>query len=99
MDMKIIHKHKINIDGTPTEVDLPTDSQYRSTEYLVSKKSLYLWVEVPADLNAPKEKRTFRVFKTGDGIPDADQYIGTAIDQHQPEAYHLYEVQTDDANL
>ena len=95
MDMKIIHKHEINLKGQPTELSLPINSVLRNTEYLIGKKGLYLWVEVPADLNAPKETRTFRVFKTGDGIPAGDVYVGTAIDQHAPESFHLYEVPQD----
>lgn len=94
MEMKIIHKYEIKIDGNPTEINVPKDSIYRTVEYIALKRCLYIWLEVPADLNAPKDIRTFRVFKTGDGIPQADIYIGTAVDQHQPEVYHLYQQTT-----
>ncbi len=92
MNMKIVHKHEININQEVTSIELPEKSNIVSVEYLNTSKTLFMWVEVPADLNAPKKTRNFRVFKTGDGIPEADQYIATGIDQHEPEAYHVYEI-------
>lgn len=90
--MKIIHKHKIKQDGEVTVLQLPVNSRALSVDYLVNSKALFMWVEIPAELNALKEDRSFRVFKTGDGIPEANRYVGTAIDQYVGEAYHVYEV-------
>ena len=92
MDMKIIHKHEIALDTKPTCIALPQNSKVIKVDYLVSQRAVCIWVEVIADLHAPKENRYFSVFKTGDGIPAVDQYIGTAIEQYLPEAYHVYEV-------
>ncbi len=92
MDMKIIHKYEIALDTKPTCIVLPKKSQVLKVDYLVSQRAVCIWVEVAADLHAAKENRYFSVFKTGDGIPSGEQYIGTAIEQYLPEAYHVYEV-------
>lgn len=49
-------------------------------------------MEVPADITSKRIPRRFRVFSTGDGIPDSGVYVGTCIDQYLPEAYHVYEL-------
>ena len=91
MLMKIIHKHKLSCQGELVTLRLPADCVLRTVEYLSQEKEVFLWVEVPARINPDLEERSFRIFKTGDGIPEAHQYIGTAIDQYIPEAYHVYE--------
>ena len=73
-------------------LELAKGAQVLSLRYVHMDKSLFLWAEVPTAVTAEKETREFRDFKTGDGIPKQNTYIATAIDQHQPETYHLYEV-------
>ncbi len=91
MLMKIIHKHKLSSQGHLVTLTLPIDTLLRSVDYLAMEKEVFLWVEVPAKINPELEERLFRIFKTGDGIPEAHRYVGTAIDQYLPEAYHVYE--------
>lgn len=93
--MKTVHKHEIPIDAEHVDVNLPDDAKILSIEYMIGARSISMWTEVAADLNASKKQRKFKVFKTGDGIPVKYQHIGTAVDQHLPEAYHLYEMLTD----
>lgn len=93
--MKTIHKYEVPMPPESTQLELPIGSNILSLRYVHMDRGLYLWAEVPACLTVEKEVREFRAFKTGDGIPKPDQYIATAIDQHQPEVYHLYEVLKD----
>ena len=92
MQMKTIHKHAIPVDEGTVELELPIGSIVRDVAYLVTERNVFMWVEVPADLSVDKEIRSFKAFKTGDGVPGANTYIGTTIDQYTPEAYHVFEV-------
>lgn len=90
--MKIMHKYALSIDSPSCEIELPMEAVVKHIEYLNVDKTLYVWVEVPADLKSEKQLRRFKVFKTGDGIPATALYIGTAIDHYLPEAYHVYQL-------
>lgn len=90
--MRTIHKFEVNIDQEAQTIELPTEHTFLSAEYIIPKRSLFVWVEVPADLTIDKEPHKLKVFRTGDGIPDNYQYLGTCIDHYLPEAYHLYKV-------
>lgn len=90
--MKTIHKYAVPMPPETIKIDLPLGSKILSLRYVHMDKGLYLWAEVPAYITVERETREFRAFKTGDGIPKPDVYIATAIDQNQPEVYHLYEV-------
>ncbi len=88
-----MHKYAVDTDGAGSEIELPTDACVKHLEYLNVDKTLYIWVEVPAELKCDKQLRRFKVFKTGDGIPISAQYCGTAVDHYLPEAYHVYEIE------
>ena len=90
--MRTIHKFEVVISKEAHVIDLPENANIIHVEYLVSKRAIYMWVEVPADMMAPKQPREFRVFLTGDGIPSDASYLGTTIDQHLSEVYHVYEM-------
>ncbi|MES2662052.1 MAG: hypothetical protein V4629_01995 [Pseudomonadota bacterium] len=90
--MKTIHKHPLPMPGETLELDLSAEARVVTMQFMSQDKSLYMWVELPTDVQAKTQKRKFRVFKTGDGVPDVDIYRATAIDHYFPEAYHLYEI-------
>ncbi len=90
--MRTIHKFEIQISNETQSIEIAKDSRCLAVEHIIPKRSLFVWFEVPADMTAPKITRSFRVFKTGDGIPDHFEYRGTSIDQYLPESYHLYEM-------
>jgi len=91
-NMKTIHKFAVPLPPEVINLDLPAGSKILSLRFLQLEKSLFLWAEVPVGATLGTEQRQFRAFKTGDGIPASSTYIATAIDQYQPEAYHLYEM-------
>ena len=81
--MKTIHKYTVPMPPESVKLELPVGSKILSLRYVHMDRGLFLWAEVPAGLTVEKQAREFRAFKTGDGIPQPDQYIATAIDQHQ----------------
>lgn len=91
--MKIIHKHPLHMDGTPTRISLPPEAIVRHVEFVVAEHCVLMWIEVPADIHIGSGlvERSFRLFATGKGIPGAATYVGSAVDQYQPEVYHVYE--------
>lgn len=91
--MRTIHKFEVAICKEVQAIDLPKGANIFHVEYLMPRRSIFMWAEVPAELTAPKTTRHFRVFLTGDGIPDQAVHLGTTIDQYLPEAYHVYELQ------
>ncbi|MCG8317124.1 MAG: hypothetical protein MI976_28220 [Pseudomonadales bacterium] len=90
--MRTIHKFEVHINQEQQVIDLPEEHTFLAAEYMIPKRSIFVWMEVPADLTVAKTPHKFRVFCTGDGIPDNYQYLATCIDQYLPEAYHLYRV-------
>lgn len=90
--MRTIHKFEIQVNKEIQSLDIPEHQQYLHVEYLMPRRKIFLWVEVPADMTVAKVTRKFKVFSTGDGIPDNGAYIGTCVDQYLPESYHVYEL-------
>lgn len=91
--MKTIHKFEVPIGEAAAVLCLCSSATVRMVEYITCAKSIFMWVEVPADdaLQSDGCERLFRVFTTGMGIPAGAEFIGSAVDQYYPEAYHLYE--------
>ena len=91
--MRTIHKFEVPVAKETQIIDMPEDSEIIHVEYLMPRRAVFMWAEVPADMTAPRVKRSFRVFLTGDGIPESARYLGSTIDQYLPEAYHVYELE------
>jgi len=92
--MKTVHKFEVPIGEKAVSLRLSSSAKVRMVEYITCAKSIFMWVEVPADevLQNNGLKRLFRVFPTGSGIPAGATFMGSAVDQYHPEAYHLYEI-------
>lgn len=90
--MRTIHKFELALSKDTQVCDMPEDVSFLHIEYLLHRRAIFMWAEVPADMTARKVPRRFRVFSTGDGIPDSARFIGTTIDQYLPESYHVYEL-------
>jgi len=92
--MKTMHKHRLEISSEAQQLKLSAEGVVREVAYIQQERALYLWAEVPAGsvIDANQVERSFKVFSTGDGIPDHAVYIGTAHDVMAPEAFHVYEL-------
>ena len=92
--MKTIHKHRLELSNEVQEVKLPEDAIVRRVDYTLQDRAVMMWVEVDADsvIDSRKVARRFKVFHTGDGIPDNTTYVASTINHLKPEAYHVYEL-------
>ncbi len=92
--MKTIHKHRLELNSDIQELKMPSDGSPRRVDYVVQDKAVQMWVEVDADtvIDSVDNVRRFKVFMTGDGIPDNARYVGTTVNHMMPDAYHVYEL-------
>ena len=88
--MKTVHKHVIPASPAGLELHLPQGYRVLKAEYLLVTKQVCCWIEVPTDPRLPREAVQLRLFRSGDGIALAYEYVDTAIDALAPEAWHLY---------
>ncbi|MDO3722059.1 MULTISPECIES: hypothetical protein [Marinobacter] len=90
--MKTIHKFRLEAGKEPVTLSLCEGSRVVRSEYIVSDKAVYIWVEQPLKASARLTDRRFRVAFSGEPVPDSYQYVDTALDPFGPEAYHVFEV-------
>ena len=90
--MRTIHKFQLEINAEVQTLELPENSRRLHVEYVMPRRAINLWFEVPADMTAARYPHKFRIFATGDGIPNHAEFVGTAVDQYLPESYHIYEL-------
>lgn len=90
--MKTIHKFQLNNNGEPTTVRLREGYRVVRCEYLLAAKGVYLWVEQSLKPTVPYLERQFLVTYSGDPVPEAYEYVDTALDPFGPEAYHVFQL-------
>jgi hypothetical protein len=92
--MKTIHKHRLALVPEVQELKLPEEAIVRRVDYTLQDRAVMVWVEVDADtvIDNQTDVRRYKVFHTGDGIPDNAVYVGSTINHLKPEAYHVYEI-------
>ncbi|SDW26702.1 DUF7352 domain-containing protein [Marinobacter mobilis] len=89
--MKTIHKYPLKVSKELNELSLREGFKIVRCEYIVSEKTVYLWVEEPLKVDIPECRSSFRVAFSGEPVPDHYLYRGTALDPFGPEAYHVFE--------
>lgn len=82
--MRTVHKFQLYVTETVQTLKIPVGSIIR---HVGRQDFICLWVEVDSD--AAQVERSFRVFGTGQQIPDGFVYVGTAHDD--PFVWHVYE--------
>ena len=92
--MKTIHKHRLQTGNEIQTLKMAAEGVVRQVAFSQQERLLYLWAEVPAGsvIEGDAVARRFRVFHTGDGIPDHAVFCGTAVDMLSPDSYHIYEL-------
>ncbi|BES73620.1 hypothetical protein RE428_46380 [Marinobacter nanhaiticus D15-8W] len=88
--MKTVHKYRLDISGEPKALNLREGYRVVRCEYLLAEKAVYLWVEVPLNVDIPVRQRQFRVVYSGEPVPETYEHVDTALDPFGPEAYHVY---------
>lgn len=90
--MKAIHKYPLDVESKSNRIVLKAGYRVVRTEYVVTEKSVYLWVEEPLAVSVPSLRAEFAVVRTGAPMPDHFEYLDSAVDTFGPEAYHVYQV-------
>lgn len=97
--MKTIHKFRLEPGKEPTTLTLKEGYRVVRSEYIVPHKAVYLWVEQPLNVTTPTLERQFRVAHSGEPVPDSYEYLDTALDPFDPEAYHVFAVPVGEESL
>lgn len=72
--------HSFHLTGSPVHVGIGKKENYE-VDFWAENDTSELWLD-----------RQFRVFGTGDELPDGARYFGTAPRTKQGLIWHLYEV-------
>ncbi|SFX43034.1 DUF7352 domain-containing protein [Marinospirillum alkaliphilum] len=94
--MKTVHKFRLECGGALNSLKLRKGFRLVHSEYLVTEKAVFVWIEVPLDLSLPEVQLKLRVFRTGEAIPRNFSYLSSAVDGFGPEAYHIYSLEAQD---
>ena len=87
--MKTILKFRLKNGKAANILKLRQGYRVVRCEYVVSQKAVFLWVEQPLKVDLPELERRFLVTFSGEPVPTAYEYVGTALDSFGPEAYHV----------
>ncbi|MBB1488983.1 DUF7352 domain-containing protein [Oceanospirillum sediminis] len=88
--MKTILKYKVNTDQPQLNLTLRPGFRVVRFDYLLTEKSLYLWIEQTLRPDVPEETVAFKVARTAEPVLDHLEYISTALDPMGSGEWHLY---------
>lgn len=97
--MKAILKYRLELSDKTQTLTLKEGFKPVRFEYVVSDKSLYLWVEEPLLGSLPSQRLHLKVKKTGEAVNENFTYLLTALDSFGPEAYHLFMLQEEEGSI
>lgn len=85
--MRKIRRHRILSDDRAHVIGLTSDPLGVAAD---SEVALVFWSEYSTE--RPESQRVFRVFATGEDVPEYAKYIGTVYKEGDLFARHLYEL-------
>jgi hypothetical protein len=88
--MKAIHKYRIGNERNLKILSLKKGFRVVHSEYVITEKAVFLWIEEPLSVDIKTEEVAFRLALSGDPIADNFYYVASAIDVFGPEAYHIF---------
>ena len=88
--MKAIHKYRIGNERTQHVLNLKKGFKVVHSEYVITDKSVYLWIEEPLAVDIKTEEVCFRLALSGDPVAESFDYVASAVDVFGPEAYHIF---------
>lgn len=89
--MRVIHKFKLAVDGSATELKLKHGFKIVHCEYVIVDKAVCIWVEQTLSPSVREMDVVYRVVKPGDPIADDLAHVASAVDSLAPEAYHIFQ--------
>ena len=93
--MRTVHKFRLEVGANGNRIKLREGFRVLHSEYLVTEKAVFVWIEVPLDITLPEALVELRVFRTGEAIPVRYAHLSTAVDAFGPEAFHIYLLDTE----
>jgi hypothetical protein len=78
-------------DNKPAEVALYGKIVHAGIAVEAEKPSVEVWTESSVT-DAIATPRTFKVYRTGNAIPDDEEYVATVQETHIGLTLHIYEV-------
>ncbi|WP_020406148.1 DUF7352 domain-containing protein [Hahella ganghwensis] len=90
--MKTVHKYRLQSDAAINTLNLREGYRIVRSEYLITEKAVFIWVEEPLSVSVPVVATEFVVILTGEPVPMNYVYRDTALDTFGPEAFHVYEI-------
>ena len=90
--MKAIHKYQIGNERSTQVFNLKKGFKIVRSEYIITEKSVFLWIEEPLSVDIETEEVTYRLAMSGDPVSNNCEHVATAIDTFGPEAYHIFKV-------
>lgn len=97
--MKTVHKYRLESGNQVNALKLRQGYRLIHSEYLVTEKAVFVWIEVPLDLTLPEQEVKLKVFRTGEPVPRNFQHLTTAVNGFDPEAYHIYSIPAQEMSL
>lgn len=88
--MKTILEYRLDANGEACTLRLTEGFRIVRTEYIPFGRTVFMWVEVPLKAGTPELPVEFRVVASGQPVSDDFEYAGTALDSHDPQAYHVF---------
>lgn len=90
--MKTIQKFTLDLSKDLQALTLREGYRIVKGEYMITEKSICLWVEIPLRADIPKQQRMFAVRETNQPVPLNYLHVHTAVDTLAPQAFHIFEV-------
>ena len=89
--MKVIHKFQLASDGSSTTLSLKQGYRIVHSEYILVEKMICIWVEQSLSVEVPEQQVIFKVYKSGQPLPEHLKHVASAVDNFAPEAYHIFQ--------
>lgn len=90
--MKTLNQYLIAYGQEPTTLRLMPDFRAVFCEYLVGAKGVYLWIEQSSEQSNQAIIRKFIVARPGRCVPEAYEYIDSAVDPFDSQAHHVFQL-------
>ena len=88
--MKAIHKYRFGNERAQHVLSLKQGFKVVHSEYVITDKAVYLWIEEPLSVDIKTEEVCFKLALSGDPVAESFDYVASAVDVFGPEAYHIF---------
>lgn len=87
MSARVVYKHPFRGD---TQIEVVAGDPQRIVLFDMQNNDFCMWLEQYPEYD--KRKATFRIFATGEPIPDRAFWVGSCITHNGAGVWHLYQI-------